>query len=101
MSFLGKNGKVGLYKLSDELINSYSWNRAQFLPVTPENIQKSIIKILMLTPSAFRKQRKYNGNMDMLTWLQYETETKKEIPEETLFWLLKKRYTAKEIELYK
>jgi len=87
--FLEKTVKVGLYKLSDELIESYTWNKKQFLPVTTENIQKSIIKILMLTPTAFRKLKKYNGNMKMLTWLQYETETKKEIPEETLLWLLK------------
>lgn len=84
-----KTVKVGLYKLSDEIIVSYTWNRKQFLPVTTENIQKSIIKILMLTPTAFRKLKEYNGNMEMLTWLQYETETKKEIPEKTLLWLLK------------
>ena len=93
--FLEKTVKVGLTKLSDEMIESYTWNRKQFLPVTTENIQESIIKILMLTPTAFRKLKKYNGNMDMLTWLQHETDTKKEIPEETLLWLLANSITPK------
>ena len=42
----------------------------------------------MLTPTAFRRLREYNGSLNMLTWLQYETKTHMEIPDEILLWLL-------------
>ena len=86
--YLEKTVKAGLFNLADKMIESYGWSKNSFLPLNKENLQKSIIKILMLTPTAFRKLRKYNGKLDMLTWLQYETQTHKEIPDEILLWLL-------------
>ena len=52
--FLEKTVKVGLTKLSDELIESYTWNKNKLLPVTEENVQKSIIKILKLMLRALK-----------------------------------------------
>lgn len=95
--YVEKVVKVGLFALADQIMDSYSWWSNKFLPINEENVQKSIIKILKLTPQAFRRLRTYNGNMDMLTWLQYETETKKNIPDETLFWLLKNDITPQKL----
>ena len=91
--YLEKIVKVGLLNLADQMIESYGWNRRSFLPLTEENVEKSIIKILMLTPTAFRRLREHNGKMDMLTWLQYETQTHKDISDDVIFWLLKNDIT--------
>ena len=77
----------------DELTrNDSKYYYATFLgSVHIDTAQNSVIKLLLLTPQSFRRLREYNGGRDMLVWLQFESLTRKEIPIETLDWLIRNR----------
>ena len=84
---------MGLVRLIDELTrNGSKYYYATFLgSVHIDTAQNSVIKLLLLTPQSFRRLREYNGGRDMLVWLQFESLTRKEIPIETLDWLIRNR----------
>lgn len=91
--YMEKLAKVGLVRLIDELTrNGSKYYYTVFLgSVNLDTAQNSVIKLLRLTPQSFRRLREYNGGRDMLVWLQFESLTRKEIPIETLDWLIRNR----------
>jgi len=91
--YMEKIAKVGLIRLIDELTrNGSKYYYTTFLgSVNLDTSQNSVIKLLRLTPQSFRRLREYNGGRDMLIWLQFESLTRKEIPIETMDWLIRNR----------
>ena len=85
--YLEKILKVGLFQLADELMNNrVSYNFTQDFVV--HQTESSLIKLLCLKPSAFRRLCSCNGGMELLVWLQYETATGKVIPDDTINWII-------------
>ncbi len=89
--YVEKFAKVGLIRLLDEITGTiYHIFGYRYVSesIDLDKSQTSIIKMLRLTPPAFRRLRKLNGNKKMLVWLQFESDTKKEIPDAELVWLM-------------
>ncbi len=91
MPYIEKFIKVGLIRLVDEISNctrrrhsSHCYTKSELF----DKEQSSVIKVLKLTPSAYRRLVARNGGKDILVWLQLETRRKKEIPDVTLDWLI-------------
>ena len=92
-SYIEKLAKVGLTRLVDEITNN---GKAYYYSTYLGNLsldskQNSVIKVLKLTPQAFRRFRDSNGGRNILIWLQYESVTGKEIPDETIKWLIENK----------
>lgn len=92
-SYMEKFAKVGLTRLIDEITNNgRAYYYSSYLGnLSLDSTQNSIIKVLKLTPQAFRRFRACNGGRNILIWLQYESATGKEIPDETIDWLIKNK----------
>lgn len=102
--YMEKLAKVGLTRLIDELTyNGRSYYYTSFLgDFVVDAHQNSVIKLLRLTPQAFRRLREGNGGRNILLWLQFESFSKKEIPNETIDWLIKNKLEPKELSfIYK
>ena len=91
--YMEKFAKVGLTRLIDEITNNgRAYYYSTFLgELDLDSSQNSVIKVLKLTPQAFRRFRECNGGRNILIWLQHESLTGKEIPNDTIDWLIKNK----------
>ncbi len=93
--YFEKLAKVGLIRLIDEKTRTGKGYGYYSYPESFEvdSTQSSVIRLLMLTPSAFKRFRASDGTAKRLAWLQCECRTRKIITDQTIDWLIQNHMT--------